>query len=187
MKKIVMTVVGLALVFGLAGCNNNGPSPTSAQGSGQAQSETAFSQQQAAVPYPVSALTDSTERRNLRERLLRFNKPDRIGYVYIFNFGKVIGYYAIKGKISNPDSQMTTSNLIERSGCGSSCGYAVTVPAPGDDGSYGSNERGIFFFTTEGALVETSNEYLYSDQPIATFATLPKLNGTAKVANVAGN
>ena len=184
-KTLKIASLGIALAFTLAACQQDGPSPSSAQGSGQQQTETAFSQQQAAVPFPVSALTDSTERRNLRERLLRFNKPDRLGYVYIFNFGKVIGYYAIKGKISNPDSQMTTSDLIERSGCGSSCGYAVTVHAPGDDGSYGSNERGIFFFTTEGALVETSQDYLYSDQPIPTFATLPKLNGSATVANVA--
>lgn len=183
MKKTVITTI--ALLFFITGCTSSSPAKQSAQQTGQRQTETAFNQQQAAVPYPVSALTDSTERRNLRERLLRFNKPDRIGYVYIFNFGKVIGYYTIEGKISNPDSQMTTSELIQRycSDC-SGGGAIATVPAPGDDGSYGNNERGIFFFTTEGALVETSNEYLYSDQPIPTFASLPKLNGSKKVTDL---
>jgi hypothetical protein len=104
--------------------------------------------------------------------------------VYIFNFGKVIGYYTIEGKISNPDSQMTTSALISSQCPGSSACNSLTVPAPGDDGSYGSNERGIFFFTTEGALVETSQDYLYSDQPITTFAQEPKLNGTSTVADL---
>jgi hypothetical protein len=184
--KKILSASGLAMALVLlSGCTSSSPRHNSAQSTGQAQTEQAFTQQQTAVPYPVSALTDSTERRNLRERLLRFNKPDRIGYVYIFNFGKVIGYYTIEGKISNPDSQMTTTDLIQRycSDC-SGGGTAITVPAPGDDGSYGANERGIFFFTTEGALVETSNDYLYSDQPIPAFVDLPKLNGAKKVADL---
>ncbi|GAC1521691.1 MAG: hypothetical protein NVS3B1_06230 [Marmoricola sp.] len=178
MKRTISIAV---LAIGLTGCSGSSSGP-SAQQSGQSQTETAFKQQSAAVPYPVTALTDSTERRNLRERLLRFNKPNRLGYVYIFNFGKVIGYYTIEGKISNPDSQMTTQQLIQSGDCNGGC--AVTVTAPGDDGSYGANERGIFFFTTEGALVETSNDYLYSDQPIATYASLPKLNGSSTVSDL---
>lgn len=173
----------MTLVFS-AGCTAPTPGKPSAQKAGQQQTETAFSQQSTAVPYPVDQLRDSTERRNVRERLLRFNKPNRIGYVYIMSFGKVIGYYTIAGKISNPDSQMTTSDLVVKRGCGGGSSCLVTVTAPGDDGSYGPNEAGIFFFTTEGALVETSQDYLYSDQPIPTFADIPRLNGKGKVADV---
>jgi hypothetical protein len=36
----------------------------------------------AAQPYPLTQMRDSTERKNLRERLLRFNNPDKIGYLY---------------------------------------------------------------------------------------------------------
>ena len=75
---------------------------------------------------------------------------------------------------------MTTDNLItcrkDTSGyCKGSQGdeYHV-VNAPGDDGSYGANEAGVFFFTTEGAMVTTSLDYIVSDQPINISAT--KLN-----------
>jgi hypothetical protein len=179
MKKTITVLVGTALALSLTSCMDGGKKD-GAQKTGQAQTETAFKQQQAAVPYPVSALTDSTERRNIRERLLRFNQPSRLGYVYILSLtGTPIGYYAIKGKISNPDSQMTTADLVQRHSYGN-----VTVTAPGDDGSYGPNERGIFFFSTEGALIETSQEYLYSDQPIPAFINLPKLNGSKTVKDV---
>jgi hypothetical protein len=38
--------------------------------------------------------------------------------------------------------------------------------AAGDDGSYGPNENGIFFFTTEGVMVTYSGEYVLSDGPL---------------------
>ena len=33
------------------------------------------------------------------------------------------------------------------------------------DGSYGSNDSGIFFFTTDGKYIEWTGDYLYSDMP----------------------
>ena len=36
---------------------------------------------------------------------------------------------------------------------------------PDVDGSYGSNDNGIFFFTPDGKYVEWSGTYLYSDIP----------------------
>lgn len=133
------------------------------------------------MPYPVDQLRDSAERRNLRERLLRQNEKDRIGYVYILSFGKFLGYYTINGKVSSTQSQMTPADLTDyacddgMSGC-----QAQVLEAPGDDGSYGENENGIFFFTTEGAMVQVDTEYIYSDQPIAV-GDIPELNGTATV------
>jgi hypothetical protein len=162
-KTAVVGAVGaLVLVFTTAGaCDDNS---TGAQSTGQQQTETAFVQQQAAVPYPVNQLKDSLERRNIRERLLRTNKPNAIGYVYVMSFGKVIGYYTIKGKVSSTQSQMTTEMLVEHHD--SSYGGNVAVPAPGDDGSYGDNEPGIFFFCTDGQMVETNLDYIVSDAPL---------------------
>lgn len=115
----------------------------------------------------------SLERRNLAERLKRTDNPSAIGYVYLLSFGKPIGYYVIKGKVSNPDSQLTTTDLVQDcSGWSTPC--RVTVPAPGDDGSYGPNEGGIFFFTTEGVMVTTSLDYIWSDNPLPV--DVPRLN-----------
>jgi predicted small secreted protein len=125
-----------------------------------------------AVPYPLSQMKDSQERRNLRERLLRFNRPDKLGYVYLLGMnGNYVGYYAIHGKPSSMESQLTATQQIVKA-CNSGCREVVT--SMGDDGSFGGNEAGIFFFTTNGVLVETSMNYVYSDAPLPVDA--PKLN-----------
>ena len=159
MKKLAATALIAALALTATACTK-----PSSQTEGQKVTEQAFQQQSSAVPYPADQLRDSLERRNIRERLLRTNDPDKVGYVYLLNFGKVFGYYTIKGKVSSTQSQMTTDTLVERHG--DSGGGNITYPAPGDDGSYGANEPGIFFFTTEGAYVTTNLDYLYADQPL---------------------
>lgn len=167
-RTVLVALAGglVAVLMGAGSCDN---SP--AQESGQKLTEDAFAQQQAAVPYPVADLKEPLERRNVRERLMRTNQPNKVGYVYLLSFsGDPLGYYVIKGKVSSTDSQMTTSNLVIDRTEGD-----VVVDAPGDDGSYGPNEPGIFFFTAEGAFVTTNLNYLYSDQPLPINA--PKLNG----------
>lgn len=171
-----LALVGAATVafvsLGAASCGGT-DGKRGAQQTGQAQTEQAFAQQQAAVPYPADAMRDSLERRNLRDRLLRTNSPSKVGYVYLLSFsGQPLGYYVIKGKVSSTQSQMTTDQLVQRYGADE--GGNAVVTAPGDDGSYGQNEPGEFFFTTEGAFVETSLHYLYSDQPLPL--NVPKLN-----------
>ena len=177
MKRILsILVLTAASATVLTGCTD--PAPTS-QKQGQKQTEQAFKQQSTAVPYPADQLKDSLERRNLREHLLRNNRANAINYLYILSFGKPLGYYTIKGKVSSTQSQMTTSTLMVNQEC-SGC-PDVPIAGPSDDGSYGLNENGVFFFTTEGAMVTTSLDYLVSDQPVAF--NVPKLNGDTKVAN----
>ena len=118
------------------------------------------------VPYPIASMRDSLERRNLRERLLRFNKPQKVGYLYLMSFGKFVGYYVVRGKVSSVNSQMT--NLQQTWDCGESC--TAVVDSLGDDGSFGPNEggdAGIFFFTASGVMVETTLDWLYSDAPLS--------------------
>lgn len=164
MPIIVVLAIGLVA---LTGCEGE----SKAQTKGQQVTEQAFEQQSSAVPYPADELKDSLERRNLKERLLRTNNPDALGYVYLMNFGKIVGYYSVKGKVSSNQSQMTTDQLIAKP-CDSCDRYVVN--APGDDGSYGDNEEGIFFFTTEGTMVTSDLNYIWSDQPLPI--DVPRLN-----------
>lgn len=160
----VLTTIALAGGL-LVACSDN-KHESDSQTQGQADTEQAFKQQSKAVPYPVDQLKDSQERRNLKERLLRQNDPNHISYVYILSFAKPLGYYVIKGKVSSTQSQMTTDQL-QVDACnraGEDCPNAID--APGDDGSYGPNEDGIFFFTTQNVMVQTSMDYVVSDQPI---------------------
>lgn len=125
-------------------------------------------QQINSVPYPEALMKDSLERRNLRERLLRFNRPQKIGYLYVMSFGKFVGYYVVKGKISSTQSQMTNTTQTWDAGQGEQ--GETAVDSIGDDGSFGPNEggdRGIFFFTAQGVLVETTLEWIYSDAPLS--------------------
>jgi hypothetical protein len=120
-----------------------------------------------AVPYPTAQMRDSLERRNLRERLLRFNRPQKIGYLYVMSFGKFVGYYVVRGKVSSTQSQMTNADQVWDSGSGEQ-GETV-VGSIGDDGSFGPNEggdKGIFFFTATGVMVETTLDWVYSDAPL---------------------
>lgn len=171
-RTATIPAVVIAATLALAGCGS-GPQ-SDAQAKGQEVTEQAFGQQSAAVPYPADELTDSLERRNLVERLRRTNNPNAIGYVYLLgDTGTYLGYYVIKGKVSSTQSQLTTDQLqvwtCRSSGCESN-----VVNAPGDDGSYGANEPGIFFFTTEGVMVTTDMRYVVTDAPLNVNA--PKLN-----------
>jgi hypothetical protein len=162
-KKVTAGFVAIGLFIFLTAESCDDPK-SGAQSTGQKDTESTFSAQSQAVPYPKDQLKDSQERRNLRERLLRQNDPNHISYVYVLSFAKPLGYYVIKGKVSSTQSQMTTSTFVEQHTDGG--GGNIAYEAPGDDGSYGPNEDGIFFFTTNGVMVQTDLDYVVSDQPI---------------------
>lgn len=108
------------------------------------------------------AANDSLECKNLKERERRNAQPSAIGYVYLYNFdGTIKGYFTIKGKVSSTQSQMGPMDQLDTHSYGN-----TVLEAPGDDGSYGPNEQGIFFFTTEGVMVTYSGEYVLSDAPL---------------------
>lgn len=170
MNRNLSAVLAAAAVSSLAlsGCSSR---DTSREQNDKAKIA-AFQQQSSAVPYPEKELTDSLERRNIRERLLRNNKPNAIQYVYLLgDTGTYIGYYSINGKVSSTQSQMLSADALEKpcNGCD-----RYVVEAPGDDGSFGANEDGVFFFTTEGVMVTTDMRYIVSDAPLKVDA--PKLN-----------
>lgn len=123
--------------------------------------------QVASVPYPEAQMKYSLERANLKQRLLRFNDPSKIGYLYVMSFGKFVGYYVVKGKVSSTQSQLTNTQQTFREGSHDTDG--LVVDSIGDDGSFGPNEggdKGIFFFTSGGVMVETTLDWVYSDAPL---------------------
>lgn len=130
---------------------------------------------------PVPQMSTSQERLNISKRAQLFNNENKISYIYLISFGKVMSFYTVKGKVSSLRSYMTPQEQIVDSqgnpcagstgGCGSS-GY--TSQAPDIDGSYGDNVDGIFFFTTENAYVEWKGDYMMSDQPLQ-LTTQPEL------------
>lgn len=123
--------------------------------------------QQAASVVKCGEAKQSLECVNLKEREKRNSDPNRIGYVYLYNFdGSIKGYFVVKGKVSSTQSQMGPTDDVIYYDRGSYGNSATTVEAPGDDGSYGPNEEGIFFFLANGTMITYSGEYILSDRPL---------------------
>jgi outer membrane murein-binding lipoprotein Lpp len=159
--KVALAAVAALSALLLSGCTS---------GPGKTNTESSRRQLQA-----KKASGSTLEKTNLEEKRKREENPNAIGYVYLMNYGQIVGYYVTKGKISSSGSQATpTDQILYACDDGLSGCQAVTVDGPQDDGSYGSSDPGIFFFTTEGVKVVTSLDYIQSDQPLAVNA--PKLN-----------
>ena len=129
---------------------------------------------------PIPQIEYSQERRNLVRRMTRFNVPDKISYIYLISFGKVMAFYTVKGKVSSVNSLLTTPDQIFDDPNGSWDAGSVTVSSPQLDGSYGTNGDAIFFFTTEDIYVEWNGNYMLCDEPLQ-LSTPPELVYTKEI------
>lgn len=148
--------------------------------------KTEIQQRKHIVAVPIPQLETSQERKNLVRRLERFNTEDKISYIYLVNYGKVMAFYTIKGKISSVNSLLTNpQQLIDYYGrqCDQGMvrnyGECYQVDSPDLDGSYGSNGDAIFFFTVDDVYVEWRGDYMLVDQPFK-LTTQPELVRTIK-------
>lgn len=177
MKKLIIPIV-LGLI--VASPAFAGWFSSSSNSSSKTELDAAETNQQRLVQQvPIPNIQDSLERRNVAKRAETFNKSDKVSYVYLVSFGKVMAFYTAQGKISSLQSYLNpTDRLVNERG--SKCEWASSdspcfvMQAPEIDGTYGSNPEGIFFYTTEGAYVEWNGEYMVSDQPLK-LATPPEL------------
>jgi prepilin-type N-terminal cleavage/methylation domain-containing protein len=123
-------------------------------------------------------LETSLERVNVSKRAEIFNQENKVSYIYLVSFGRVMAFFTVKGKVSSLRSYMVPTEKIVF-GNGEPCTWSSSerchvVNAPDIDGTYGENVAGIFFFTTEGAYVEWKGDYMMSDQPLK-LTTQPEL------------
>ncbi len=76
----------------------------------------------------------------------------------------VVSTHIVDGKVSSLNSFLTPdSEYYEVIYGGSYTDYNKWLPDV--DGSYGENDKGIFFFTPDGKYIEWTGTYLYSDIP----------------------
>jgi hypothetical protein len=126
---------------------------------------------------PPPQLDKSLERENLKNRLELLNDENKIFYVYLVSYGKVMAEYVAKGKVSSVNSKLTTQEQIVKDPhtyYSGSSRQGKVVESPDLDGSYGTNGDAIFFFTSDGAYVEWAGEYMVSDFPLQ-LTTPPEL------------
>lgn len=176
MKKIIsMVLVCILALCVLTGCDDVSEKPTSDVKKQQTISRNLEQSQ----PTPMD-IDYSLERYNLirraywvngqREKALALPCPVEkpLGYVVLMLEGVgVVGNYVIDGKVSSLNSFLTPdSEYYEQEywNSGSSANGANNWLAD-VDGSYGENDNGIFFFTTDGKYIEWTGTYIYSDIP----------------------
>lgn len=113
---------------------------------------------------PVPQLQDSLERANVIEHLRRNNLPDRVRFIYLLaDTGGIYTFFVVKGKVTSTSAQLTPTDDFARKCV--TCDWSV-VQGPTDDGSFGGNEGGIYFFTADGVEVQWNGRWLLSDEPL---------------------
>ena len=183
MKKIIATVLAFIMLLILAACDAGEASGTAQD---VANTQYAANVIQGNQQTPVD-LNYSLERYNLIRRAYWVNgqrekantlpceieKP--LGYIVLLTeSGSTVGSFIVDGKVSSlnsflsPDSEFYEKDLGYRSSdtATSKAVYDFSNKWIADvDGSYGENDTGIFFFTTDGKYIEWTGTYLYSDIP----------------------
>lgn len=172
MKKIVSILLLVAIILCmLAGCDSDYQEQTSDVE--KQQSITKDLQQSQPTPTDIDY---SLERYNLirraywvngqREKALALPCPVEkpLGYVVLMLEGVgVVGNYVIDGKVSSLNSFLTPDSEYYEYSAGETSkknNWLADV-----DDSYGENDNGIFFFTTDGKYIEWTGTYIYSDIP----------------------
>ena len=97
-----------------------------------------------------------------------------VGYIVLFSGTSIVGSFTVDGKVSSLNSFLTPSTKDTYKGNGGT----VTDELPDIDGSYGENDAGIFFFTTDGKYIEWTGTYLYSDIPMKVDSPIIKYEET---------
>jgi len=167
---LVTVVVAATLV--ITGCTTTSQ-PANPQAQGQQLTQDAYARvvnNPANIDNQYPKIDHSTELSNLHDRLLRYNNPSKISYIYLLSAqGGIYTYFTIKGKVTANGSQMTTTQAVnfkcDWNHGDKYCDHIVT-DLPEDDLSYGPSEPGIFFFTTDNVMVTWDGPYLLTDAPM---------------------
>lgn len=86
-----------------------------------------------------------------------------LGYIVLFTeSGGIVGSFIVDGKVSSLNSFLTPDSEYYELLASS---YRENEWLADVDGSYGENDKGIFFFTPDGKYIEWTGTYLYSDIP----------------------
>lgn len=177
MKRIVSILLLVAITLCmLAGCDSDYQEQTSQEQTSDVEKQHSITKElQQSQPTPTD-IDYSLERYNLirraywvngqREKALSLPCPVEkpLGYVVLMLEGVgVVGNYVIDGKVSSLNSFLTPDSEYYEYSAGETSkknNWLADV-----DGSYGENDNGIFFFTTDGKYIEWTGTYIYSDIP----------------------
>jgi hypothetical protein len=157
MKKYLVCILVLVTVFMLIGCDSEHTKEYDIN----AKQLDVFQNTQ-----PIPQISFSNTREAVIKRIARWNDPNKISYIYLINYGRVMAFYTVKGSVESKRSYLSPT-LKPLRGCS---GVYPVVDAPDVDGTADS----VFFFNTDDVYVEWSGDYMWVDQPLK-LATQPDL------------
>ena len=123
----------------------------------------------------------SMDRYILGERLIRFNDPNKMTYLYLFLPGNMTLKMTIMGKLTSTTKRLTQPEQIcvqrdplyamrtDVTHTNDVCEFdKFNGSAPDEMGTYGSSEPAKVGMTTVGSLIETGGfmAYIYSEMPL---------------------
>lgn len=152
-------------------CAPSAPDSTQQQQNEQGIVNNLINKMEIAVPVPQ--LSDSLERKNISKRLTTFSDPNKVSYIYLVSFGRVMSFYTIKGKITSGNKRLSSTQRLINCDKGEYNGDCE-MESPELDGTYGSSAPYVFFWTTDGVYVQWSGDYMLVDQPLK-LSTQPEL------------
>ena len=188
-KFILFITVVLLVAIGLTSCLEY--TPTGSQQDKINQKEAA-NELQANQPTPTD-IEYSLERYNLIRRAYWVNGQREkamtlpcaiqrpLGYIILISGNTVVGRFEVDGKVSSLNSYLTPDSDYYEYSAGS--GSAKNNWLADVDGTYGANDNGIFFFTTDGKYIEWTGTYLYSDIPFIVDNPIVSVSPTGGVEN----
>ncbi len=158
-------IIGAAALFALAAC---GQAPNTVR-----ERE---AQRNAEAAQSIDFSAGNAERDNIIRRGQFVSQPDLVGYIVLLSPQGPVAYYTVRGKVTSSGKRLEQPLVNDCydgvDGAGDSSGSCVgaLTDAPSYDGTYGSSDQYVYFWTTAGQYVQWSTGngfgYLYSDQPI---------------------
>ena len=115
-------------------------------------------------------ITHSVERDNINKRLALANDPTQIMWVYcLSDMGNVIISSPVVGKVSSSSKRiepqtMDPDAIGERVKVGGTS--YTTLEIMGADGTFGSSDPYIYWFTPEGQYLQWNGDYVVSNVPL---------------------
>ncbi len=108
--------------------------------------------------------TENAEIENIKARLQLTSDPGLTGFVLLMNeAGQPIMYTSVRGKITSGGKRLTKQYQLVSVYQGK-----LKTPSPSDEGTWGSSNPYVYFWTTTGQYIQWNGKYLYSDKPFRT-------------------
>jgi hypothetical protein len=158
MKKFLLTLCAVCLLgVSMTACNPKSNAAPPVKQSEARKAEAAASS--------INFRAGNAEIDNIKKRLELTSDPGLMGYIVLLNeSGQPIIYETVLGKVTSGSKRLTKPYAYV-TGTQSNFKKTMLVPAPSDEGTHGSSNPYIYYWTTDGKYRQWSGDYLYSDKP----------------------